>query len=242
MRVRDALRRSNYAILLLILFHEPTVAHTASFGMNLESLLDFIEVAAILAFAISGLVEGVQKRMDVVGVFAVAFVAAFGGGTVRDVLLDRRPLFWVQHHEYVWLIAALTVIAPPLLPIIRHRLADRLIQITDAVGLGLFSVSGASLAQAAQMPLVIILLMGVITGILGGVMRDVLCNQIPLVFQNRYPYALCALLGCWVYWLLHWLPVEPWLALSIGAGVATGSRLLALTYNWRIPEWPPART
>lgn len=206
--------------------------------MTLELLYVLIEIAATIAFAISGLIEAVQKRMDAVGIFAVAFVAAFGGGTIRDVLLDRRPLFWVQHHEYVWLVAVLTLIAPPLLRLGRHRPARWLMQGADAIGLGLFSISGASMALTAGMPLAIILLMGIITGVFGGVLRDVLCNEIPMVFQNRHPYALCALLGCFVYWLLHSVQVEPWLALSVGASLATGSRLLALASNWRLPEWP----
>lgn len=210
------------------------------FLMNIEPLQSLIEMAATIAFAISGLAEAVRKRMDIVGIFAVAFVTAFGGGTVRDVLLDRRPLFWVQHHEYVWLVVVLTLIAPPLLKVIRHRAAEWLVQATDAVGLGLFSISGASMAQAMGMPLIVILLMGVITGVFGGVIRDVLCNQIPIVFQNRYPYALCALFGCFVYWLLHIAKAEPWLAFSVGASIATGARLLALVGGWRVPEWPRA--
>jgi uncharacterized membrane protein YeiH len=206
--------------------------------MTFDLLLIVIEISAIIAFAVSGLIEAVRRRMDVVGVFAVAFVTAFGGGTVRDVLLDRRPLFWVQHQEYVWLILALTLIGPPLIRVLRHHWLDRVLQTTDALGLGLFAVSGTSLALAAEMPLVIATLMGVITGMFGGVIRDVLCNEIPVVFHDHRPYALCAFAGCWAFIGLDFAGVEAWLALLIGAGVASGFRLLALALGWRVPSWP----
>ena len=208
--------------------------------MTLEPVLAIIEISAIIVFAISGLIEAVRKRMDVVGVFAVAFVTAFGGGTLRDVLLDRRPLFWVQHQEYVWLVLALALIGPLLLGVIRHQWVDRMLQATDALGLGLFAVSGASLALAAGMPLIVVALMGVITGVFGGVLRDVLCNEIPVVFHDHRPYALCAFCGCWVFIGLDFAGAEAWLALLAGAGVAAGLRLLVLALNWRIPPWPRA--
>lgn len=201
-------------------------------------MLALIEIAAIVAFAISGLIESVRKRMDIVGVFTVAFVTAFGGGTLRDVLLDRRPLFWVQHHEYVWLVLALTLLGPPVLGVMRHRWADRVMQATDALGLGLFAVSGAALALAAEMPLVVVVIMGVVTGVFGGVLRDVLCNEIPVVFQDHRPYALCAFVGCSVFVGLDFVGAESWLALLVGAGVTTGLRILALALDWRIPSWP----
>lgn len=206
--------------------------------MTFESLLTLIEISAIVAFAISGLIEAARKRMDVIGVFSVAFVTAFGGGTLRDVLLDRRPLFWVQHQEYVWLVLVLTLIGLPLLRVLRHRWVNRVMEVTDALGLGLFAISGASLALAAGMPLIIVALMGVIAGVFGGVMRDVLCNQIPMVFHDHRPYALCAFGGCWVFIGLNFIGAEAWLALLLGAGITAGLRLLALALDWRIPSWP----
>ena len=203
-------------------------------------MLLVVEISAIIVFAISGLIEAARKRMDVVGVFSVAFVAAFGGGTLRDVLLERRPLFWVQHQEYVWLVLALTLIGLPLLRVFRHHWVDRALQVTDALGLGLFAVSGASLALAAGMPWIVVALIGVTTGVFGGVLRDVLCNEIPLVFHDHRPYALCAFCGCWTFIALEAVGSAAWLSLPVGAGVAAGLRLLALALNWRIPQWPRA--
>lgn len=201
-------------------------------------MLTLIEIAAIIAFAVSGLIESVRKRMDIVGVFTVAFVSAFGGGTLRDVLLDRRPLFWVQHQEYVWLVMALTLTAPLLIRGMRHRWAERLMQITDALGLGLFTVSGAALALAAGLPLIVVVLLGVVTGVFGGVLRDVLCNEIPVVLHDHRPYALCAFVGGWSFVGLEALGVDSNLALLVGAGITTGTRLLAVALDWRIPSWP----
>lgn len=209
--------------------------------MTLDPLLAVIEVSAIFVSAISGLIEAFRKRMDVVGVFAVAFVTAFGGGTLRDLLIDRRPLFWVQHQGYVWLVLALTLIAPPLLRATRHQVVDRLLQATDALGLGLFAISGASLTLAAGMPVIIVTLMGVVTGVFGGVMRDVLCNEVPAVFQDHQPYAVCAFCGCWVFVGLTGIGAESWLAFLAGAGTASGLRLAALAGGWRVPPWPPDR-
>jgi uncharacterized membrane protein YeiH len=208
--------------------------------MTFQPLLTVIEISAIIVFAISGLIEAVRKRMDLIGVFAVAFVTAFGGGTVRDVLLDRRPLFWVQHQEYVWLTLALTLIGPLFIRMLRHHWVDRVLQGTDALGLGLFAVSGASLALTAETPLIIAALMGVITGVFGGVMRDVLCNEIPVVFHDHRPYALCAFAGCWVFIGLNFAGAGDWLALPIGAATAAGLRILALALDWRVPSWPRA--
>lgn len=203
-------------------------------------MLTFIEISAIIVFAVSGLIEAVRKGMDIVGVFTVAFVAAFGGGTLRDVLLDRRPLFWVDHQEYVWLVMALTLVVPPFTKFLGHRWAERVMQTTDALGLGLFAVSGAALGLAAGLPLLPVVLIGVITGVFGGVLRDVLCNEIPVVFHDHRPYALCAFAGCWVFVGLESLGLVSWLPLLAGTATTAGLRLLVLAADWRIPPWPPA--
>ncbi|MCW5590955.1 MAG: trimeric intracellular cation channel family protein [Burkholderiales bacterium] len=209
--------------------------------MSPESVLLAIEVAATVAFALSGILEATRRRMDVVGVFSVAFASAFGGGTVRDLLLDRRPLFWVQNPEYVWLVLAMTFAAPLLLRAMRHRRVDRVMEGADALGLGLFAISGASLAQAAGMPPLVSVLMGAITAACGGVLRDVLCNEIPKVFHDHVPYTLCAFIGCAVFLALHAQGVAPTASTGAGIAVTSGLRLLAVAREWRIPAWPPGR-
>ena len=180
-----------------------------------QLLISAIEFAATLAFAVSGLIEAARRRMDVVGVFAVAFITAFGGGTVRDVLLDRRPFFWVEHQGYVWLVFVLTLVAAPWLHKHRDIVTERAMLIPDALGLGLFSVTGVSLAHQMGMPLFVSVMMGVVTGVLGGVMRDVICNEVPNVFHDHRPYALCAFVGAWLYLGMDALQAPPLLSLAV---------------------------
>lgn len=206
--------------------------------VNLETLTTAIEIAATIAFAMSGLMEAVRKRMDIIGVFSVTFVSAFAGGTLRDVLLDRRPFFWVQNQEYIWLIVALTLSAPLLLRPSQQHLRGRLMELADAFGLGLFAISGTSVALVAGMPWIVAIMMGAITAAFGGVARDVLCNEIPKVFHDHSPYTLCAFIGSVLFLVLHEYDVVPELSTGIGICTITGLRLLAISYGWRIPAWP----
>ncbi|MDX5410893.1 MAG: trimeric intracellular cation channel family protein [Thauera sp.] len=206
--------------------------------MKFQTILLVIEVGGTLAFAMSGLLEAIRKRMDIVGVFSVAFVSAFGGGTVRDVLLDRRPLFWVQNQEYVWLVIALVVTAPLWVKTFRHRLTENAMEFADACGLGLFAISGASIASAAGMPPLVAVLMGAITAVFGGVSRDVLCNQIPKVYYDHRPYTLCAVVGCAVFLGANAIGVAQQLSMVVGICTATGLRVLAVIFGWKLPAWP----
>jgi len=203
-----------------------------------EPVLLAIEVAATVAFALSGILEATRRRMDIVGVFSVAFASAFGGGTLRDLLLDRRPLFWVQNPEYVWLVLAMTLAAPLLLRAVRHQRVDRVMEGADALGLGLFAISGASLSMAAGMPAVVSVLMGAITAVCGGVLRDVLCNEIPRVFHDHVPYTLCAFIGAALFLALHAQGVASPASTAAGIAATSGLRLLAVARRWRVPAWP----
>ena len=206
--------------------------------MSPETILLAIEVAATVAFALSGILEATRRRMDIVGVFSVAFASAFGGGTLRDLLLDRRPLFWVQNPEYIWLVLAMALAAPLVLRAMRHQRVDRVMEAADALGLGLFAISGASLSMVAGMPAVVSVLMGAITAVCGGVLRDVLCNEIPKVFHDHVPYTLCAFIGASLFLALHAQGVAPMVSTGAGIAVTSGLRLLAVARGWRIPAWP----
>lgn len=209
--------------------------------MKLSALLIAIEVGGTVAFAVSGLIEAMRKRMDVVGVFSVAFVSAFGGGTVRDLLLDRRPLFWVEHEAYLWLVFAMVITAPWWLRAVLQDAGARLMEVADAFGLGLFAISGTSIAVAAGMSAGVSVLMGATTAIVGGVARDVLCNEVPKVYRDHRPYALCAVAGSLAFLGLSALGLASELASLVGIGVATGSRWLAIAFDWQLPSWrsPP---
>jgi uncharacterized membrane protein YeiH len=200
-------------------------------------VLTVIEVAGTLAFAVSGLMAAARKRMDVVGVTAVSFFAAFGGGTLRDVLLDRRPFFWVQHEEYVWIVLGLAIAGTLWLRAVELSPSARPMLWADAFGLGLFAGSGAGMAAELGQSTIICALMGVVTGVFGGVMRDLLCNEVPTIFVDRRPYAICAFAGAWSYLAASALLAPQWLALAAGILVAAGLRLLSLRQGWKLPGW-----
>jgi len=198
------------------------------------TLIKFIEIMAILVGAFSGFIEARRKRMDLVGVFTVAFITAFGGGTLRDILLDRRPLFWVTHQEYAILIFVMALLASPLIRTLRPIVSERLIVIADAIGLGLFSIAGVSAALDAHMPIFIASMMGVITGIFGGVLRDIVCNEVPMVFRDGKPYAICAFLGSWLFLLMRMYDMPHDFALWSSAIFISGLRLLTWKFDLRV--------
>lgn len=209
--------------------------------MQLDSLLTVIEVTATIAFAMSGVIEATRKKLDIIGVFSVTFATAFVGGTVRDILLVRRPFFWVEHTAYIWLVIAMVLASPLLLRSRQLKATDTIMEVADAFGLGLFAISGVSLALAAEMPMIVAVLMGSITAVFGGVARDILCNEIPKTYRDHRPYMLCTLVGGSLYIGLDYLQVSPHLALLAGISSITALRLLALACDWRIPAWPPEK-
>lgn len=197
--------------------------------------MQFIEAFGIIAFAVSGFIEAHRRQMDIVGVFTVAFITAFGGGTLRDILLDRRPLFWVEHQSYALLVFVLSIIAIPSMRYLGQRLPMRSIMVADAVGLGLFSISGTSIAFEMHMPIFVCAMMGVITGIFGGVLRDIVCNEIPLVFRKSQLYATCAFIGCWCYLLLRFLGLPEIPNVLFSSSLIICIRLAAIRYDWQLP-------
>ena len=156
--------------------NRPMNAQIQHWGEGLRLLVEWLATGA---FALSGVLEAARKRLDAVGVCVVAFLAAFGGGTLRDLLLDHRPFFWVAHVEVLWAVLALAVGA--MLWMRRGHIAptERAIQWPDALGLGLFTAAGTHRALVEGMPALVAVLMGVLTAVFGGVLRDMVCNEIP---------------------------------------------------------------
>jgi uncharacterized membrane protein YeiH len=202
-----------------------------------ETLRLLVEIAATAAFALSGILEGARKRLDAVGVCVVGFLAAFGGGTLRDLLLDQRPFFWVRHVELLWGVLGLCVLAMFFLRSRHFAPTEKAIQWPDALGLGLFAATGVHQSLMLELPALVAVLMGLITGVFGGVLRDVVCNEIPTAFHDHRPYALCAFVGGWVYVGLWQLGAPGWVALVACVGVTAGLRALALWRNWQLPAW-----
>lgn len=196
-----------------------------------------VEASATLAFALSGLLEAARKRLDAVGVCLVAGLTAFGGGTLRDVLLDRRPFFWVAHPEWLWALLALCVAAMAFLRARHFAPTERAMQWPDALGLGLFSASGTQLALAQDLPGIVAVLMGVITATFGGVLRDIVCNEIPTSLRDHRPYAICAFIGGWLVIVAEQVGAPPGWGLVLGAATASGLRVAALLTGYTLPRW-----
>ena len=201
------------------------------------TVLPLVEAVATLAFALSGILESARKRLDAVGVCTVAFLCAFGGGTLRDLLLDQRPFFWVRHTELLWAVLGLAAVSMAVLRDAHREPAERLILIPDALGLGLFTAGGTQVALAAGLPALVAVLLGVVTAVFGGLMRDLVCNEIPAVLKDHRPYAVCAFAGAWVFVLLWHLGAHTGWSLWVSAAVTAGLRGVALWKQWSLPSW-----
>ena len=204
---------------------------------TLSNALVAMEALAAVAFALSGLIEGARKRLDAVGVCVVGGLAAFGGGTLRDVLLDRRPFFWVEHAGWVWGLIALCIAAMTFMRAQHEEPTERAMQWPDALGLGLFAANGTQVALDASMPSIVAVLMGMVTAVCGGVLRDIVCNEIPKAVRDHRPYAVCAFIGGWILVLCHAIEMPQWMALTIAAAATTTMRVLALLTGWTLPAW-----
>ncbi len=204
--------------------------------MRMTALIKTIEIIGIFAFALTGIIEARKKGMDLVGVYAVAMVTAFGGGTLRDLVLNRYPLFWVEHYWYPVILLFLSALAGAIVRhVTEHVRSMTVVQILDALGLGLFSASGASVAHLAGTNLFICSLIGVMTGVVGGVIRDIICNEIPYVFQRTELYATCAFTGAWSYLLVIRGGGDELVAVMSCILLTFVLRVLAILYKIRLP-------
>lgn len=200
-------------------------------GSNL--LIFSLQMAAAMVCAVGGALAAGRKRLDMVGVVFVSFVAAVGGGSLRDLLLDRNPVFWLAQPSY--LTVSLVAGALTWLYIRRWPAPGRFLDFIDAFGLGLFTISGIQIAQEMGQSTLICLVMGLITGVAGGLLRDLLCGEIPSVFQGGELYASASLLGGGVFFLVGESGADPRLCALAGAGTVVGLRLAALRLGWRLP-------
>lgn len=200
-------------------------------GTNL--LIFSLQMAAAMVCAVGGALAAGRKRLDMVGVVFISFVAAVGGGSLRDLLLDRNPVFWLAQPSY--LTVSLVAGALTWLYIRRWPAPGRFLDFVDAFGLGLFTISGIQIAQEMGQSTLICLVMGLITGVAGGLLRDLLCGEIPSVFQGGELYASASLLGGGVFFVVEASGADPRLCALVGAGTVVGLRLAALRLGWRLP-------
>lgn len=199
-----------------------------------DNVIHVLFLAAIVAEAMTAALAAGRREMDWVGVFMLGCITALGGGSVRDVLLDHHPLSWVEHPSYLLITggAALATI-----PIARSmRSLRQMFLFLDAVGLAVFTVKGCGVAISLDMPPIIVIASGVISGCAGGVLRDILCTDVPLLFRAEL-YATVSVATGLVYIsaaALH-LPHSPSAVMAIAVGLIF--RLLALRYKWSMPKF-----
>ena len=202
----------------------------------MDFILVVIEVLAILVSAYAGMIEAKRQDFDLVGIATAAFVTAFGGGTLRDLLLDRTPLFWVEHYYYPVIVFFLSFVALVLFRYNKELFRQRVMLVIDALGLGLFSAVGVGIALQMNTPVFPASLIGVITATAGGVLRDILCNKIPEVFlKTTQLYVTCSFIGCWCYIVLHLLGFSNVFGLIVCILVTFSLRILAVKLNVSLP-------
>ncbi len=195
-------------------------------------LLMFFQFIGVAAFAVSGALVAGERQMDWFGVVVMGVIVAVGGGTLRDMMLGATPVFWIASP---WYVAVATVFALATIPLVRWGIAVRRpMLLADAVGLAVFAVLGTRKALELGAPGSIAVIMGIVTGIFGGVICDVLASRTPAILRKEV-YALAALAGGLVYVLAHYFGLPAAISLWSSIGVALALRLLALARRWSIP-------
>ncbi|MEM9165349.1 MAG: trimeric intracellular cation channel family protein [Cyanobacteria bacterium P01_F01_bin.4] len=192
-----------------------------------------LELSGVAIFAVSGALAAGRKSLDLLGVVVTALVTAIGGGTLRDVLLDRSPVFWIEQPVYITII-----VVSALLTVLYTRFFNppqKSLLIVDALGLALFSISGAQVAEQAQLAGTIIIVMGTITGTAGGILRDILLADIPVVLRRGRIYATAAIVGIGVYLLLQNVGIEQSAAALVGMLIVAALRLAAIIWGFTLP-------
>lgn len=205
-----------------------------SFSFPQLDLLLLVYLIAISTEAMSGALAAGRRNMDIFGVAVIAFVTALGGGTLRDVVLGNYPIGWTQHPEYVYLVI-LAGLATTVLARFMHHMKRSFLML-DAMGLVAFSLIGCDVALRLDYPVVVVIMAGMLTGISGGILRDVLCNQVPVVFRREL-YASVSLFVCVLFLGLRSAGVDDGLNMLSCFVLGFGFRMLALHQSWRLPTF-----
>ena len=199
--------------------------------------LYILDLLGVAVFAASGALAAGRKRMDVFGVIVIGAVTAVGGGTLRDLLLDRHPVFWMADPTYIVVIVVAALLT---LAYARYRRPPgNALAIADAFGLALFTIGGAQVAERAGVPALIVVLMATMTGVAGGVLRDVLSAEIPLIFRRGEIYATASIAGAAAYLLVKAVGLVAPLAAVIGIAVVVLLRLAAILWGLQLPVITP---
>lgn len=197
------------------------------------SFIYLLDLCAVAVCAITATLEARRRELDWFGVVVIAVIAGIGGGTLRDILLGRLPVYWI--HDPIYVVVGM-VAATVTFFLGRHlRLPKNFFLIPDAIGLALFTVIGTSIAMKLGTPWLIAALMGVITGVFGGVIRDILCNEIPLIFRTDI-YATASLIGALLLIVLDSYRIDHNLAILLSMTTIIIIRLVAIRWHIHLPR------
>ena len=196
-------------------------------------LVYVLDILGTLAFAISGALVASDQKFDLFGVIIIAFVTAVGGGTLRDIMVGVQPVSWMRDITYVYVIVGSTVFAV----IFRNQLKHlrRSLFLFDTIGIGLYTVVGIEKGLNAGLDPIICIALGTISACFGGVIRDILCNEIPVIFRKEI-YATACILGGLTYFLFRKLPIEYDFVFIIAGSVVIVTRLIAVKFKIALPN------
>lgn len=198
-----------------------------------DILLYLLDMVGVIACAIAGTLLAQHKGFDIAGCILVSMVNAIGGGTLRDMALDRHPLFWMTDLNYV-IVITLTSLILQIFFHLYHKI-DKALKFFDAIGLAAFSVIGFKVALAQDMSPVIAVMMGVWTAIIGGLLRDIICNEIPLLLQREI-YITASIAGSLSYLALDYWGVDAVTNEFMMLFIIFAVRMLALKFDWHLPS------
>lgn len=196
-------------------------------------VVDILDVLGIMAFAISGSLAAIEKKLDIFGVLTISFVTSIGGGTIRDMVIGDTPVTWLQNLNTFYIIIVSTFLAI----IFRKRLNifRTSIFLFDTIGIGLFTITGIEKGLAHDLHPLICISLGTVSACFGGVIRDILCNEIPVIFRKEI-YATACIFGGFVFFALRYFNVPSDIIFVFTAGSIIAVRLLAVIKEWSFPN------
>lgn len=197
-------------------------------------LYQVIDILGTVAFAISGVLVAMEKKLDLFGVLIIAFVTSIGGGTLRDLLIGNTPVVWMRDLTYVTTIFITVVLA--IIFVNQLKYVRRSLFLFDTIGIGLYTMLGIEKGLQAELLPVMCIALGTMTACFGGVIRDMLCNEIPIIFRRKEIYATTCILGGASYFLLVAIPIPGDYAYIAAILVVIGLRLLAVKFDIRLPN------
>ncbi len=199
----------------------------------MENIASIIDILGTIAFAISGVITATKKRMDLFGILIIATVTSVGGGTLRDLLIGKSPVSWLLDSTFVYIIVATTIVAIIFRKQLRY--VRRSLFLFDTIGIALYTVTGGEIALLINLDPVICVALGTITACFGGVIRDILCNEIPVIFRKEI-YASACIAGGTLYVIMHHYGIAAGVNAIVSGLVVVIIRTLAVVYKVQLPS------